>query len=84
MKLTTGIARTISDRAKIMENPVGLKPFRLMVDLRAAGWSEERIETARAVTVLIDETVERVAYEKLAISDHIYSFGTWCEHSGGT
>lgn len=66
-----------------METPIGLKPFHLMVDLRAAGWSEGRIKMALGIALSIDETVERIAHEKLGVNDHIYSFGTWCERAGG-
>jgi hypothetical protein len=57
-------------------------PFPPLIDLRTAGWSPARVDLIEEIARINNEIVAHAALERLDLSDHVYSFPTWCDLNG--
>ena len=59
------------------------KPFPPLIDLQDGGWPLSSPQMTAEITLRNNQIVERVATQRLELSDHIYGFALWCELDGG-
>lgn len=56
-----------------------LDPPPPLVDLRAQGWPDDRLEATLAVAIPNSRRVAQAALERLTFDDHIAVHPAWCE-----
>jgi hypothetical protein len=56
-----------------------VSPLPPLVNLQEVNWNPERIAAATGIAGPNNERIALAALTRLALHDHIYSFGAWCD-----